>query len=103
MLPLVGHFKLNFDGVSNGNLGSLGFDGAIRNLDGEIMWVYHGFIGHKTKNAVEMEVLLSILLELLRSMDKTEQFWRYIQTSSSRWRRGYIMDKGLQRWMTIGN
>jgi len=47
-------FKLNFDGVSKGNPGKVGYGGIFRNHTGLPLLVYFGNIGWDTNNSAEL-------------------------------------------------
>ena len=55
----VGTFKLNFDGVAKGNLGSVGYGGGIHNTKGKGLRVFWGDLGETTNNVAELEGLVS--------------------------------------------
>ena len=52
-------FKLNFDGVSNGNPSLIGFGGAIQNSEGKIMGICWGCLSENTNNVAELKGLLA--------------------------------------------
>jgi hypothetical protein len=56
--PPVGFIKLNFDGASKGNLGSVGLGGAFQNDKGELLRIYVGSLGIDSNNAAELQALL---------------------------------------------
>ena len=51
-------FKLNFDGSSKGNPGLVGFGGVCHDSTGSILYVFYGFIGIDSNNAVKSEWIL---------------------------------------------
>jgi ribonuclease HI len=61
--PQVGYHKINFDGVSKGNLGLAGYGAVIHNSKGEILHISIGNLGHSTNNAAEIWGLLKGLQE----------------------------------------
>ena len=54
--PLVGDFKINFNGAGKGNLGPVGFGGAIRDSSDKILSMFWGNMGTSTNNLVELKV-----------------------------------------------
>ena len=56
---------MNFDGVAKGTPSATGFSGVCRNVEGEILQVFHGSIGFNTNNAVELEGLIQGLRMML--------------------------------------
>ena len=52
-------FKLNFDGVSKGNLGLVGFRGAIQNSEGNMVGLCWGYIDKNSNNVAELKGLLA--------------------------------------------
>ena len=58
-MPPQSVFKINFDGASKRNLGSVGFRGAIRNSEGSMVGLYWGYIGENTNNVAELKGLLA--------------------------------------------
>ena len=57
--PPTGAFKLNFDGVSKGNLGPAVFGGVIRDSHGRILSLYWGILGSSTNNLEKLDGLLN--------------------------------------------
>eukprot|EP00253_Pinus_taeda_P006750 PITA_06750 len=55
--PPDGGLKLNFDGASRGNLGSVGIGGVIRNQKGDILHIYYRALGESTNNEMEFAAL----------------------------------------------
>jgi hypothetical protein len=58
MRPPVGFFKVNFDGASKGNPGSVGFGVVIRDDTGQIIYVSVGSLGVDTNNAAKLWALI---------------------------------------------
>eukprot|EP00253_Pinus_taeda_P007130 PITA_07130 len=56
-VPPKNSYKLNFDGASKGNPGTIGFGGIIRNHEGSLLQIYFGNIGWDTNNSAELEGL----------------------------------------------
>lgn len=53
------HFKLNFDGASQGNPGEASFRGVIKDHTGQVIHIYKSHIGHESNNVAEIKVLIA--------------------------------------------
>ena len=64
--PPVVVFKMNFDGGSKGNPGKVGFDGVIRDHNGEIIHLFYDNMGLDSNNATELEGMVVGLMIVVR-------------------------------------
>lgn len=65
--PPVRFLKLNFDGASKGNPGSVGIGGIIRDHSGKILHIYSKALGEATNNEMEFAAMEKGLKILLRN------------------------------------
>ena len=55
--PPKGYLKYNIDGASEGNLGTTGLGGVLRDEEGSIIFIFHCHLGRATNNMAELMAL----------------------------------------------
>lgn len=53
--------KFNIDGASNGNLGSIGYEGVLRDEHGGVLFIFYCHLGKSTNNMAELMAMVQWL------------------------------------------